>query len=76
MKTGCWAVFPQLPNSVSLGWKRKMFISHQFSLATLMLAQATKLLRITVLHGGNGSQTRYAVFCTSLPMAFLLSEPV
>ena len=43
MKTGCWAVFPPLPNSVSMGWKRKMFISHQFLLATLMLAQTPDL---------------------------------
>ena len=76
MKTGCWAMLSQLPNSVSLGWKWKMFVSHQFSLAILMLAQAPNFLRITVLHGGDGSQTRYAVFCTSLPMAFLLWEPV
>lgn len=49
MKTGCWAVFPSLPNSVSLGWKRKMFISHQFLLAILMLAQVPNLSPLYVV---------------------------
>ena len=31
---------------------------------------------VTVLRGGDGSQTRYAVFCTPLPTAFLPWEPV
>lgn len=31
--------------------------------------------RVTDLRGGDGSQTRYAVFCTPLPTAFLPWEP-
>lgn len=76
MKTGYWAVFPPTPQFSESGLETENVYFSSILTGKTDAGPGTKLWRITVLHGGDCSQTRYAVFCTSLPTAFLLWEPV